>query len=263
MSESLMVVDPKKAVSLSQVAADACRHLLESCIVSIPSRKGGPPSKHMRVEGWSMIASAHGLTTGCDEPVRMEDKAGRFIGYRVRGWVRNQAGVEVGSAWGMVTATEDRWARAPEFQVCSMAQTRAVGKACRLALGHVVAFLKIEGLDACPYEEIVHEAPAPAPAPAVKPRPAPETAHQEHGVLNTAVADEPPFAQPPDDPFPADAVALAKATPGQLKQIKELAPAGDYIKQMLTRLGRKSGAEMTFTEAEDVIASLMSERGMK
>jgi hypothetical protein len=65
-----------------------------------------------------------------------------------------------------------------------------------------------------------------------------------------------------DDPFVGDAAPVL-ASKGQLAQIKALAPPGDWIKQMLARLGRKSGSEMTFDEADDVLASLKAERGIE
>lgn len=175
MSNELVPVDlPKQLVRNAAVAAESCRELLSSCIVEI--RQGGQTSRHLRVEGWSMLLAAHGLTPGCDEPQRVENADGGLIGYRCRGWIRDNQGRELGAAFGMVSTDERNWRNKPEFQLSSMAQTRAVAKAARLCLGHVVALLKLPGLMATPAEEmeVDHEAqPQAQPQPQALPGPSP------------------------------------------------------------------------------------------
>jgi hypothetical protein len=264
----LVPADPQAAVSLSKVAASACRALLDHCIVTIPNKRGGPPAKHMKVEGWTMIASAHGLTAGCDKPERKEDKAGRFQGYEVRGWVRNQAGVEVSSAWGMVTVTEPRWNSRDEFQVSSMAQTRAVGKACRLALGHVVAFLNIPGLDACPAEEILDEvdepAPKPAPLPApTAPRPMVKKAEPVKAPEPAQVAKAPEIADNADpfigDATPAAAESCTRAQWGEIcRLVKTLHLKPESI---LAPYGAQKGSDLTYEQANSILLDLAERAG--
>lgn len=194
MSNELVPVDlPKQLVRNAAVAAESCRELLSSCIVEI--RQGGQTSRHLRVEGWSMLLAAHGLMPGCDEPQRVENADGGLIGYRCRGWIRDNQGRELGAAYGMVSTDERNWKHKPEFQLASMAQTRAVAKAARLCLGHVVALLKLPGLMATPAEEMEIE-------------PEPQQPQAQ--------------SQPLPGPSPTGRGISAPATPKQLSMISDL-----------------------------------------
>ena len=259
------LVDPKTRVNLSQVAADACRALLDSCIVTIPNRKGGPPSKHLRIEGWSMLAQAHGLTVGADEPLRLEDKQGKLLGYKARGWVRDHNGNEVGAAWGMVTLTETRWSQAPEFQVASMAQTRGVAKAARLALGHAVALLRIEHLEATPAEEVDHDTPPPKPAPVqapaqVKPKPAPQPKPEPAQVVRSNPDLDKAMAA---DPFPGDEHPMdEKVTKNQWSEICRLAKLAKIgADQILKPLGLERGSDLSWAQANMILLDLQAKAG--
>jgi hypothetical protein len=61
-------------------------------------------------------------------------------------------------AYGLCSSTEPNWANKPEFQLMSMAQTRAAGKVLRLLLGWIVT---LAGYEPTPAEEMVIEDPAP------------------------------------------------------------------------------------------------------
>jgi hypothetical protein len=61
-------------------------------------------------------------------------------------------------AYGLCASTEPNWANKPEFQLMSMAQTRAAGKVLRLLLGWIVT---LAGYEPTPAEEMVIEDPAP------------------------------------------------------------------------------------------------------
>jgi hypothetical protein len=91
-------------------------------------------------------------------------------GWEARAVVINREGREVAGAESMCLRSERAWSKRDEFAVRSMAQTRASGKALRLALGYIVT---LAGWEALPAEEITDEmrsgskpAVAPAPAPA-------------------------------------------------------------------------------------------------
>jgi hypothetical protein len=66
----------------------------------------------------------------------------------------DSAGHEVAAAESMCLRSERSWAKRDEFAVRSMAQTRASGKALRLALGYIVT---LAGWEALPAEEITDE----------------------------------------------------------------------------------------------------------
>jgi hypothetical protein len=58
----------------------------------------------------------------------------------------------------LCSSTESNWANKPEFQLMSMAQTRAAGKVLRLLLGWIVT---LAGYEPTPAEEMIDE-PTPA-----------------------------------------------------------------------------------------------------
>jgi hypothetical protein len=75
-------------------------------------------------------------------------------GWEARAVVRDQNGHEVAAAESMCLRSERAWSKRDEFAVRSMAQTRASGKALRLALGYIVT---LAGWEALPAEEITDE----------------------------------------------------------------------------------------------------------
>lgn len=90
-------------------------------------------------------------------------------GWEARALVIDQSGREVAAAESMCLRSERAWSKRDEFAVRSMAQTRASGKALRLALGYIVT---LAGWEALPAEEITDEMrgraePAQAPRPQV------------------------------------------------------------------------------------------------
>jgi hypothetical protein len=163
----------------------------------------------MRVEGWSMLLAAHGLTPGCDEPQRIEGENG-LVGYKARAFIRDNMGRDVGGAWGMVTVDERNWRGKPEFQLMSMAQTRAVAKAARLALGHVVALLKIPGLVATPLEEMEFEESAPVVA----------KIHQEPAPVSPPIAGPAPGVRGPHAPATTKQLGMISAMVSRIKSTR-------------------------------------------
>jgi hypothetical protein len=75
-------------------------------------------------------------------------------GWEARAIVRDSNGHEVAAAESMCLRSERAWSKRDEFAVRSMAQTRASGKALRLALGYIVT---LAGWEALPAEEITDE----------------------------------------------------------------------------------------------------------
>lgn len=75
-------------------------------------------------------------------------------GWEARAVVRDANGHEVAAAESMCLRSERAWSKRDEFAVRSMAQTRASGKALRLALGYIVT---LAGWEALPAEEITDE----------------------------------------------------------------------------------------------------------
>ena len=89
-------------------------------------------------------------------------------GWEARANVLDHNGREVAAAESMCLRSERAWSKRDEFAVRSMAQTRASGKALRLALGYIVT---LAGWEALPAEEITDEMRGRGAEPAQAPRP--------------------------------------------------------------------------------------------
>ena len=102
---------------------------------------------YILAEGWQAIAGA--LGGSCEvESVEPLDQ-GR--GWLAKAVVRDTDGGVLGRGFAICTREESRWKKADEYAVMSMAQTRAIGKAARSALGYIA---KAAGFEATPAEEM-------------------------------------------------------------------------------------------------------------
>jgi hypothetical protein len=109
-------------------------------------------------------------------------------------------------AYGVCSSDEPNWRGKPEFQLASMAQTRAAGKVLRLLLGWIVT---LAGYEPTPAEEMVHE-----PTPPNTPTPT-----APHGGTQRRVPDpelQPPIDAPADDDGAAEAQASANGDSEQM-----------------------------------------------
>lgn len=112
--------------------------------------------EHIRVEGWTLLAEMEGYTVGTADvaPVTY----GQHHGWQASALMRTADGVVVASASSVCMDDEARWRGADSYALCGMAQTRAVGRVVRQALGHVV---EMAGYATTPAEEMpTTEAPA-------------------------------------------------------------------------------------------------------
>jgi len=109
--------------------------------------------QYVKVEGWTTLAimlgvvarevetrEEFGVYTAIAELVRMSDGA-----------VISRASAECGDPDEVNRRGEPTWANRPRFARRSMAQTRSVGKACRLAFSWIMA---LGGYETCPAEEM-------------------------------------------------------------------------------------------------------------
>jgi hypothetical protein len=110
---------------------------------------------YVRIEGWQVLCHLCQLPLPSIVSVRREE---RDNGYCYIAEAVLQHGGREYRAYGLCSSTEPNWANKPEFQLMSMAQTRAVGKVLRLLLGWVVT---LAGYEPTPAEEMVIEDPAP------------------------------------------------------------------------------------------------------
>lgn len=102
--------------------------------------------QYVLYDGWTLLASLVGTSPVEDWTRPLPDGNG----WEARVMVM-RGGQIIGAAEAMCTRDEKRWARADEFSLRSMAQTRAGAKALRTCLGFIV---QLAGYEATPYDEM-------------------------------------------------------------------------------------------------------------
>ena len=118
---------------------------------------------HLRLEAWQIIGAFYGLRGRIVSSAPLADR--QTIGYEAHAVVEDAQGGVRGEADGQCTSDEEltrvsdgsvfrRWENSEQFQLRSMAQTRALSKAYRVALGWVVG---LAGYATTPAEEMTGE----------------------------------------------------------------------------------------------------------
>lgn len=101
--------------------------------------------KYVRVEGWETLGA---LLLCSSEIMKSEEYKN---GYKAEAIIRNQDGKVISTGIGICLRTEKNWATRDDFAICSMAQTRAIGKAYRLGFAWIMS---LAGYEVCPVEEM-------------------------------------------------------------------------------------------------------------
>lgn len=138
--------------------------------------------RFVRAEGWSTMAAMLGVFPHL-EYCRRLDREGE-VTYEARVILRHLDGKEIGAGEALASSKENKpWSR-DEFSVKSMAQTRAIGKACRLSFSWVMA---LAGFESCPAEEIDASMIKPSIRhPMAKPQPVTNQAPKPAAVMGNA-----------------------------------------------------------------------------
>lgn len=105
---------------------------------------------YILVEGWQFLGGMLGVVAKSDglEDISKENE----IRYKAKATlIRLETNEIIGSAEAMCSGKEKGKGAFEEYAVASMAQTRAIGKAYRLAFGWIV---KMAGYEATPAEEV-------------------------------------------------------------------------------------------------------------
>jgi hypothetical protein len=140
--------DPAKIVAQATRIANAIAPLIRDQHLV----KRIQQSEHVFLEGWTLAGSMLGVFPVTIESGPLFDADGRIYGYQATVEARTMAGGVVGRADAECTRDEnEKWEKAPSFQLRSMAQTRGASKAMRLALGFV---MKLAGYETTPAEEM-------------------------------------------------------------------------------------------------------------
>jgi hypothetical protein len=148
--------------------ASECAKALVRVIDSQPSMKVKiGKGDYIKVEGWQVL----GAMTKVDS-VRVEwtreykDPAtGDAIGWEARVQVADRDGNVRGEGEASCLRTEANWKQRDDFALRSMAQTRAMGKAYRMALSYIVG---LAGYQTTPAEEMPEPATKSSPKPSTK-----------------------------------------------------------------------------------------------
>jgi len=129
--------------------------------------------KFLQCEAWQLLASFAGLTPVIVWTRRVEVNG--VGGWEARCEVYDQQGRLVAAGEAMCMEDEKNWRGKPQYQLRSMAQTRAVSKALRTKLSFVAV---LAGYEPTPAEEMEPE-PEQEPEPEVQERVEEETQQQE------------------------------------------------------------------------------------
>jgi len=146
---------------------------------------------YVRIEGWQVLCHMCNLPLPSIVELRREDREGGYV--YVAEALLAYGGREY-RAYGICASDEPNWRGRPEFQLASMAQTRAAGKVLRLLLGWVMT---LAGYEPTPAEEMTHD-----PTPPNTPTPT-----TPQGGTQQRVADpelQPPIDAPADDDEPRE-----------------------------------------------------------
>lgn len=141
--------DPQREMEFAQ---KACQVLMEKV-----KTKKNPVMIHgqqyLEYGDWQTIGRFFALTVGSEDTEEI-NRDGKLVGYLAKAYVYNREGVKVSSAEAACMRDEKNWGDKPEFQLRSMAQTRASAKALRNAVGWVA---ELAGYSSTPAEEMQTE----------------------------------------------------------------------------------------------------------
>lgn len=210
---------------------------------------------HVRVEGWCLLGTMLGVFPVPVSSEPLPDGSG----WRAVVEARTMSGAVVGSAIAICTRNEANWRGRDEYALCSMAQTRATGKAMRLPLGFVMT---LAGYDATPAEEmdgaqaVVQMAERTRQA-ASRPPQRQQSASQKaapepvEGQAELVSPDELPFDTEPPKDAPADVATLRRLlAAGEAVQM-DTAAITEFVK---AQYSVDSPRKLTQQQAEAIIA---------
>lgn len=138
--KELQTFDPGRDVQNAQAAAKALMTVIDATKPLIMQGK-----RYLYFEHWQTIARFFNSTVGIDKTEKSEN------GYIAHAVVYNQQGIVIGGAEASCMKDERNWNGKPDFQLRSMAQTRAMAKALRSIYGFVAV---LAGVEATPAEEM-------------------------------------------------------------------------------------------------------------
>lgn len=138
--------DPERIIERATVVANRLADIVEKAkLYSMISGR-----KYVRAEGWTAMIAMLGVFPSAVWSNRL-DRTKDEIAYEAKIVLRHLSGHTLGEGSAMCSSNEKNWHNRDEFAIKSMAQTRAVGKACRLSFSWIMALAGYEGT---PFEEM-------------------------------------------------------------------------------------------------------------
>lgn len=206
--------------------------------------------RFVNVEGWTTLATMLGVTA---REVCTVEQEGIYIATveLVRmsdGACISRASAECGSPDELDKYGKPIWSTRPRYARRSMAQTRATGKACRLAFSWIMS---LAGYEVTPAEEMtpiieaeqVQQRPASVPVPIIVPEPTRITVSQ-HKLLEAQIRDY---------GLNRDRVKAWLKTAWKVEHFTELSPV--QFEKLLTLLETWAGQEYAKAEAVSALSA--------
>lgn len=135
----LQVFDPEGDIDRAKKAAKSLMKVIEA---TKPLKMQG--KTYLYFEHWQTVARFFNATVGIESTTKLPN------GYEAKSIVY-QNGQQIGGAEASCLKDELNWKTKPEFQLKSMAQTRAMAKALRSIFGYIAV---LAGVEATPAEEM-------------------------------------------------------------------------------------------------------------
>jgi len=147
-SLSSEIFNPEIIVEQARRAANALKDIVEKK----PKKVIINGEQYLEFEDWQTLGYFYGFTVETGETKEII-RDGKIVGYTAKSIVYRN-GVRVGGAEAACLRDEFNWATKPEFQLKSMAQTRAAAKGLRNVLAWVAV---LAGYKPTPAEEVAGE----------------------------------------------------------------------------------------------------------
>lgn len=156
------ILDPNIPMSTKIGVATNVANCLKNLVVSQGLVVTGlnpkqPEAEYVTVEGWEVLGTMLGIVPDTKIVEEMKNDKGRTIGFKARATLYQNPVIDDGKiVGGTVLSTAEAYCTRDDYQkkffsMASMAQTRALGKAYRMALSWIV---KMAGFEATYAEDM-------------------------------------------------------------------------------------------------------------
>lgn len=152
-----LVRNPEQVVEQARRCAVVLKAVIDSKPKKVEIREG---ETYLEFSDWQLLGRFYGFTAKVVDSQPVEGRGDEFVGYTARAVAVDRDGNEASAAESMCSNAEARWEDRDEFQIKSMAQTRACAKAMRNILGWVAV---LAGYSDTPAEEMTGGERAAAP----------------------------------------------------------------------------------------------------